>query len=605
MSTLFSDEDADAVLETIEIPEPKPQEPPYRSADPSGSDPEIDTKKLVPHPIVSEILLHNGVPTHYLFDPDQPPTRVQIDHQGIIWAGETIVAHISPGGHIRHAMEMPKDLTPEVLHQITRSLISNKTYLHQGFPATVSIRPDGSHVLNEIPIAAVFDSHLSSCMAFVKVKVTKEDVIYTILPLEPRLMSSLFCSPVMRETIPQIEVVNEVSMPYFPPGCSTPRYNPVGYNPENRTYTLGKAQPTAMTDPKGWHWDLVKGFKWDDPEVDYPTYVAQTLAGFSIDLITPVMPDGSRGERPIVPASLIQSTSPEGSSGKSILQFLSAVAAYGPIKEWSIDKTELQATIVTTLKEKKRVLFIDEAKYSMGDELLTVISGQANGRVKGVSQSVSGDLHVLLAAVSPKFSTMMARRVLTCSVSTWPDYLTRQHDFLTRANIPSLRPRMLAFCRHLVDTWIEAGCPKAQPNTQWPEYSQIIGGILEANGYRNTLSEKIAAADMAREDNDHIDSQWPSYFKLLVNGELSLGDETADGKGTTPLEGIHPVKYLLDAAQKADFYPGLDPMKSSSARTFAASMRQWLDRDTDLYGYRFKKIRRNTGTCIEITKIPD
>jgi hypothetical protein len=587
-------------LDAPKTPEPAPE--PIRI---------LPRHELTRHPIVTDLYLHNDVPYAYEFDPEQPLTTVLIDAQGIIWAGETIVAHISTQGHIRHAMEMPLDTTPEVVQQITRSLISNGTYLHNNLPTTISIQPDGSHKLNHIPHASAFDTHLSACMAFVKVKVTKDSVNYLVCQLDGRNATALFCSSLMRESLSQIEVVNEVSLPFFPPGSDTPQFNPIGYNPINRTYTTGVAIASLppltpeLPDVKAWHWDLVKGFKWEDPTTDYPTYVAQTLAGYTLDMITPVLPGGIRGSRPTVPFSLIQSSSPEGSSGKSLLQFLSSVAPYGIVTEWNIDKKDLKATITTELNEGKRVLFIDEAKYSMGDELLTLATGKGKGRVLGVSESVSGDLHVLLCAVSPKFSAMMARRVLTCSVNTWPDYLTRQHKFLSTASISLMRPQMLAFCQHLVQTWITAGCPKAKPNSQWPEYSSIIGGILEANGYRNTLHEKIAAANMTNEDNDHIDAQWPAYFKLVADGTLSFGDATSDGHGTVATVGVHQAKDLLTYAQSADFYPSIDPQRPTASRTFMSSLSQWLDKDSDLCGYKFKKVRKNSGTCIEIVKISD
>lgn len=604
MSTLFDEEEIASAEFTPEDPS-QPNPNPTRQPDA----PLPSTNQLIPHPIVSELLLDPNTrrPVAYLFDPDQAPTRIQIDAQGIIWAGEVIVAHISPHGYIRHAMEMPLEPTPEAVRQITTALIANDTYLLHGLPTKARRNPDGTHTLHPVPNATAFDTHLAAAMAFVKVKVTKDNVNYLVTQLDPRNAAALFSSSLMREALPKIETVNQVSLPYFSPDFNTPLFSPVGYNCENKTYTLGIAEPLPDVRPeviRRWHRRRTHTFKWDNHEIDYPTYVAQTLSGYVIDLLTPVTPTG-RGDRPIIPISLIESQSTEGSSGKSILQYLSAVGPYGLVDETQVpNKEELYKALVIAVKDNHGCFFLDEAKHSMYDELLTAITGKAGGRVLGASESARGDLHVVIAATTPRFSSMMARRILSCSVSTWPDYMTRQHNFLTRTNIPKYRPHMLAFCKALVMTWVEKGCPRAKPNPQWPEYSALVGGILEANGYRNTLTEKCAAANMAREDNDHLDAQWPAYFKLLASGELTLGDATQDGKGSTPLEGIHQAKDLLVAAQAADFYPSIDPMKITAPRMLVSSLRQWLDTGNSLFGYTFKKIRRNTGTCIEICKIP-
>jgi hypothetical protein len=249
--------------------------------------------------------------------------------------------------------------------------------------------------------------------------------------------------------------------------------------------------------------------------------------------------------------------------------------------------------LVATLLAGGRAIFLDEAKQSLVDCLLTAISDNAGGRVKGQSLLVHGKLHISLAAAKPSFSSMLSRRILSCKVNTRPKFLNMKFKrFITEFTIGDYRSAMLSLCQEMVNRWSNQGCPLAEPNSQWPEYSALVGGILVANGVPNPMHTKIAA--LSYNDNDHIDSQWGDYFKLVASGELTFGLESAE---PTPTEGCYAAVDVLRWAKSAGFYHQIKE-DAAGVRTFLNTLSSWTDVGNPIYGYNLSKKRNEKSNLI-------
>lgn len=577
--------------------------------EPSTPEQEPDMREFTPSRYPKILLDKDGRPAAYRYDPYASPAHVQIDEQGIIWCGDEIVAHYSNTGMIRPAAEMPSEPTPAIISLIAEALILSNTYVFNDALHVAAATPEDTHHLRPLHSFPAFDAHMSASIAFVKIKTTKENVFFTVLPLEGRIALAVFASQSLKERLPKIMTQNEVSLPYHPQGnTKLVRWNPPGYNPENQVYTNNKAQahpyqPKKVCKYKAllrWHRWLLHEFKWNT-EDDYLAYLGQTLSAYCTDLLTKPTVNGERGARAMIPATLVESDATQGSSGKSALVKLSVLGPCGNvIGKVQPNKEEVTASMVSAVENGERTIYFDEAKESMVDALLTAISDKGGGRVKGVSREVFADLHVVLSASKPNYSAMLARRMLACKVQTAVDYKTRNFRRpIDKYTIGDYRAIMLTFCQALVERWASQGCPLAAPNSQWPQYSAMVGGILESCGVKNVLVNKIALNSY--DDNDHIDSQWPSYFKLVADGDLTFGQDATE---TVEIEGTHAAADLLRWARMAGFYHQLKE-DTWGQRKFITSLSSYLDANEPIYGYRLTKKRKNTGTHIIFERLVD
>jgi hypothetical protein len=280
---------------------------------------------------------------------------------------------------------------------------------------------------------------------------------------------------------------------------------------------------------------------------------------------------------------------------------MAALAAYGDVTAQVPDrKEEIMAFIVTALEEQQRALFIDEARSLMTDHLLTMITDEAGGRVKGHSRFQKGDLQLFLAAVNPSFSEMMARRTLVINLETYPDYKTKTFTkMITKSSLPQFRPAMLAFCRALVENWVAQGSPMGVLHPQWPEFSQVVGGILQAAGYEDPFSGASGLTHMDANDNDSADAQWPAFMEILASKEISFGQDWPT------LENI-PVNVVLQTAISADLFTHFsDKHPKIATRSFLKSLAKWRDTSISCHGYRLKSGRNSSGIHLSFKKVDE
>lgn len=632
---IYSDPLAILSRATNPIRDPDENPTPTPEPEPESRIPQPNPEALTAVPTVPGLYrTQQGVPLWYLTEEDAPYTRTTIGPDGFVWAGDFIVAHWSDADIIRPAQEMPKEITPSIIHTCSNALIHSGIFVYNDVFHIETFLPGGVRKLTPIRTLAGFDGILALATAWYRVKYSKdpdEDPTYYVAPMTERIVKMLNSSPELKEALPKIHKVNSVQIPYRPFGSECPLLNPLGFNPENGTYTLGECIPEGkMTDEewrvalkkptgwrpgkkrlrtqvrpdkvdlKKWHRDLTDTFVWKEA-IDYDAFVAQSMSAYVWDLLTPTKEDGTRGTVAVVPASLVDSN--RAGSGKSLLTKLGALAVHGDVRAQVPDrKEEVSAFIVSAIQGGRSCLFLDEAKTTMCEQLLTAISDGGAGRVKGESTLVDGDLHILLAAVNPTYTEMMARRVLVCKITTREDFLT--HAFgektVTKSNIEALRPRMLAWCQHLFTTWVDAGMPLGPDLPQWPEYARLVGGILEANGYMNPLSLRNAAATY--EGNDNHEAHFPEFFRFCVEHGASFTDPKEDIEGSYQIEGSHLATDILRRAQTAGYYQDL-PINARGSRDFLGYLSPWMNMDIPLHGYTMSKKPSRDGVKITFKKI--
>jgi hypothetical protein len=164
---------------------------------------------------------------------------------------------------------------------------------------------------------------------------------------------------------------------------------------------------------------------------------------------------------------------------------------------------------------------LDEAERVVSKSLLTVVTGRHEGRVLSKSETVSGDLLLMLSGCNIEFNEMLARRVVCCKLWTSQDPDKKKLSrVIEKGDFTRLRPLMLTHARNMILEWVKQGCPLGSPNNNWNRFSRVIGGILIANGYEEPWNERAGSAILPGES---ADAQLPDFVRKLEEGVLSIG----------------------------------------------------------------------------------
>jgi hypothetical protein len=494
----------------------------------------------------------------------QPLTRTP---EGLLIAGESIVAYQHPTTlTIIPAVQAPnadgRETFITALSSIMKSL--NMYTFQQSFHQLVGtdlIPLDNQHA---------FDSWIARSMIVWSILPDKDGVQKVkLVQLAERTVKQLFRDPQLKALLPQVDVIHEVQQPYFITGTlNKVAFHPIGYNPDTRTMTLGvctgKARSKAATDR--WFNKLIKDYEFQCPEVDIPAMLCQLIGTYGSDLFYDFQPDGTRGERYITPIAMIDSNAT--GSGKTMLMKIMSLPALGVVNETIADKPEEIEKIMTSkIKKGEKYLYLDEAERVVSKSLLTVVTGRHEGRVLSRSETVSGELQLMLSGCNIEFNEMLARRVVCCKLWTSVDPDKKKlFRIIEKGDFTRLRPMMLTFARNLVLNWIRQGCPLGSGNNNWNRYARVVGGILKANGYEEPWLERAGSAILP---SDSADAQLPDFIRKLKEGIFSIGTKQWTGVEIQMAE-------LRQFLQEAGYYQWIrDDL--TGLRQLSKCIKPWVD----------------------------
>lgn len=486
---------------------------------------------------------------------------------GLLIAGESVVAYQHPTTlTILPAIEAPsadgRETFLKALSEIMKSL--NMYCFQQTFhqlKGTELVAIDNQHA---------FDSWIARSMIVWSVVPDKDGVQKVkLVMLAERTVKQLFRDPQLKALLPQVDVIHEVQQPYFIAGTlNKVAFHPVGYNPDTRTMTLGvcsaKFRSKAATDR--WFKKLIKDYEFQNPEVDIPAMLCQLIGTYGSDLFYDFQPNGTRGERYITPIAMIDSNAT--GSGKTMLMKMMSLPALGVVNETIADKPEEIEKIMTSkIKKGEKYLYLDEAERVVSKSLLTVVTGRHEGRVLSRSETVSGELQLMLSGCNIEFNEMLARRVVCCKLWTSVDPDKKKLSrIIEKGDFTRLRPMMLTFARNLILNWIRQGCPLGSGNNNWNRYARVVGGILQANGYEEPWLERAGSAILPAES---ADAQLPDFVNKLKDGIFTIGSKNWIGVEI----GMNQLRELL---QEAGYYQWVrDDL--SGLRQLGKCIKPWVD----------------------------
>jgi hypothetical protein len=291
-------------------------------------------------------------------------------------------------------------------------------------------------------------------------------------------------APQFLKNIRIIERINQVRLPVLRKSGWI-ELLPDGYDLESRTFTtksdVAVVDRQPIADAKRFLDEILEEFPFADSGRSKSVHIAAMLTLFGASLLP------KHALRPC----FIYLANAEG-AGKTLLVKTATVPVLGfaPTNTVPKDEDEMRKILFTATFEAKPVVFFDNYKGHLSSESLEgfLSSQRWSGRILGSSKSFTGDN---LATV---FITGNG-----CTVS--PD--RKFTNPLEVGTLLSDRNLILTALMSLVRHWQDAMEPEpSRTNASFPEWSTIIGGIVENAGYGCPLETPTidAAADQRGSD---------------------------------------------------------------------------------------------------------
>lgn len=441
---------------------------------------------------------------------------------------------------------------------------------------------------------------LSSWMrARIRIWSKNEDGLPVISSLVRDDEARVFNSNDFKAQLPKITRINTVSLPCWGQDGKV-HWPGDGFDPITGTYTVQecKPDPFLLNHPKSAmkYLDSLFGeFQFLKKEVDFPAALCQLLSTYCADLL--VQYDNNQNRREAI-SPLIASTANDSNAGKTLILQLMSLPAYGPIELTTLPNNEhhRRQELLTAMKEGKAGIILDETRSTVSSTLLALITSDFTGRLLGVNESIHGRLKIAMAGPQMELDGQTSRRTIMCKLYTLtgpggrtikrPMDTNRHHKF---------RPHLLAIAYHLVNNWAKAGCPlhKLKNRNDWPTFAEMIGGILEANGFETPFYERSGPCLLTESDPQQA---LVEFVKGLANNTFSyVAGENFENVGL-------PIDLFLGTMKKVGFLENI-PNDPNGKKSFGRYISTYANLPRPIHGYLLKKKRMNSGMILWLTPV--
>lgn len=245
---------------------------------------------------------------------------------------------------------------------------------------------------------------------------------------------------------------------------------------------------------------LLKDFDWAGV-VDLTNAIGTLLMGL---LMNHFIEDGH-------PAVFIRGNQP--SIGKSLLAKVIGMVFDGrkvPAIKKSGDE-EFDKLLCAMLKKRRRMVFLDNLRSKLDSERIeqAITSPKLMIRILGANEFGEWDNDVLFVLTSNDLvvGRDLVSRNLVIDLYTEGDPRKRQAE--RKASMPlkyaaQHRAEILGELAAMVLRWLDAGRPQGELNTRFERVMEVVGGILDANGFPGFASNAETAADEMDEDQQRM-----------------------------------------------------------------------------------------------------
>lgn len=297
-------------------------------------------------------------------------------------------------------------------------------------------------------------------------------------------------SPQFRSALRRLDRVNLVRMPVIR-GDGTPVLLPEGYDEEKRTFTLtsGIRINEALKPEEGQA--IIRDYLSEFPFTDDRSKAVAVAAMVAIYV-------SQMQELTAARMGSVFRSNVEG-AGKSLLAQCAISPAYGLAEGQPLaGKEELRKLLDATAMAGSPYLFLDNLAGFVGSELLDAYLTTPiwTGRLLGTPKIFKAPANAMLLVTGNNIdlSADISRRTLVCNLNVEeanPDERQPRRvmtpQFLAR---PEVRGDMLSALWAMVRGWKAAGMPAgARRIRSFEEWSDLVGGIVRANGFGDCLAK--------------------------------------------------------------------------------------------------------------------
>ena len=327
-------------------------------------------------------------------------------------------------------------------------------------------------------------------------------------------------------------------------------------------------------------YNQVSGIYLTDPEPLEPSFETTALnalltdivfkdeaskTNFIASLLMSMFPCSWQGDKP---STLIIAS--QVGTGKTIAGAIAAIVRSGSIAgakpmPFAESDAELRKSLISRVMSGQNEIFIDNIKPREGGKQVSsqvleswITSPEISDRLLGTNKvcSFPNSLHYTLTANATNFSRDLLSRsmIVDLHYDGMADEI-RRSTTKPLEQAQELRMRVLAELKGMVVRWIDKGCPRANVTARFRDHAEVIGGILEVNGYKGFLSNskesEIGLSDELGDLQYLIESQpsfsgapkdWVAHAHLRKVFKRELG--RAKGSGSCKIMSAILTRYI-------------------------------------------------------------
>jgi len=428
-------------------------------------------------------------------------------------AAVSLGEHISILNDKRPKVQLPGDnhLLSDCAREIGGILAPKDIFARGGLVFVVNESRDGLTPMTPEMLRTWIEDYLV-CYKVRRVGATEEAIQFkrTISQTDA---AGILASPQFIEQLQRIERFNPIRVPVMRRDGNIDLL-PEGYDAETRSFTCDSVPIVGamdVADAKNTIDEVLSEFRFADSGRSKAVAVAAMQSVFGIGLLPP------KSLRPC----FVFLANAEG-AGKTLLVKCATVPVlgYAPTGTKPKDEDEMRKALLAAVLEARPVIFFDNAKKHITSAALEgfLSSQDYAGRILGQTKTFRGENNavVFITGNGCTVSPDMRRRSLFCELFL---EVERAEDrvFQNNLEVPMLltrRAEILTALWAMIQNWDKDMRPKpSRSNSSFPDWSEVIGGIVEHAGYRCPLeTPQIEAAA----DQDGSDMR--ALIKAIANG---------------------------------------------------------------------------------------
>jgi len=391
-------------------------------------------------------------------------------------------------GDSRPWIELPGDgrQVSEFARDCGKILADEEVFVRDGYPVTVDIKRGRIDVL----APEDFRSFVESYMIPFKIRMTKNGGEREWKTMTADTARATIVSRMFRDELRELDRVNLVPMPIFRSDGKL-ELLPEGYDEESKTFTLKSGVPIndKMLPEEGQTVlrDYLKEFPFTDQR-DLGVAVAAMVGLYAVGMQEPT---ASR-------MSFVFRSNVEG-AGKSLVAQFAITGPFGLAKGQPLaGRDELRKLLDATALQGAPYLFLDNLTGHVKSELLDAYLTTPiwTGRLLGTSKifEAPANAMLLITGNTITISPDISRRSLLCNLhvaeSDPQDRKIKRvitPQFLSR---PAIRGDLLSALWAMIRGWNDKGRPEASRTfAGFKEWCDLVGGVVECNGFGNALEK--------------------------------------------------------------------------------------------------------------------